>query len=275
MRRPWLPYWIACTAIVLALLFLALRRRDLADAPLPPPPLSPAEGAALAQAAPVDPALVVKVTPDASRRAGVAFSVGDRGVWLTARAVVEGCDKVAILIGGAEGVGARVWLDAAGDVAVLTTGGGAPALPLAAQDPARGSLVFAPGFDDGRPAELALRILGSETLLRHERARPRASVEVLAEIGRTEDVEGDLPDLAGAPVLDGDGRAIGVILAGAPRRGRFYAAPSAALNHALAAAKLAASPSAGGLAITTDNYGLAADDLRRSLRVAPVVCAAS
>src|SRR5271170_8082308 len=123
MSRPWLPYWIACTAIVLALLFLALRRRDLADAPLPPPPLSPAEGAVLAQAAPIDPALVVKVRADPTRRPGVAFSVADRGVWLTARVVVEGCAKVAILIGGGEGVSAKVLLDPTGDVAVLTTGG--------------------------------------------------------------------------------------------------------------------------------------------------------
>jgi hypothetical protein len=275
MRRPWIPYWIACTAIVLALLFLALRRRDLADAPLPPPPLSPAEGAVLAQAAPIDPALVVKVTPDPARRPGVAFSIADRGVWLTARAVVEGCGRAAILIGGGEGVEAKVLVDPTTDVAVLATGGGAPALPLAAQAPARGALAFVPGFDGGRPAELALRVLGSATLERRDRVRPRADVEVLAEIGRTEGVAGELPDIAGAPVLDDAGRAVGVILAGAPRRGRFYAAPPSAVSHALAAAKVAASPSAAGLAITTDNYGLAADDLRRSLRVAPVVCAAS
>ena len=122
---------------------------------------------------------------------------------------------------------------------------------------------------------MALRVLGPETLARRDRARPRADVEVLAEIGRTEGVAGGLPDMAGAPVLDEAGRAIGVILRGAPRRGRFYAAPTAALGHALAAAKIAASSSAAGLAITADNYGLAADDLRRSLRVAPVVCTAS
>jgi serine protease Do len=274
MRRPWIPYWIACTAIVLALLLLALRRRDLAAAPLPPPPLSQAEGAALAQAAPIDPALVVKVTPDPARRPGVAFSVDDRGVWLTARAVVEGCAEVAILIGGGEGVEAKVLPDPSGDVAVLATGSGAPALPLGAQTPERGALAFTPGFDSGRPAELALQVLGSETLARRDRARPRTGVEVLAEIGRTEGVGGDLPDFAGAPVLDDAGRAVGVILAGAPRRGRFYAAPPPALSQALAAAKVGASSSAGGLAITTDNYGLAADDLRRSLRVAPVVCVA-
>ena len=273
MRR-WLPYWIACTAIVLALLFLAVRRRDLADAPPPPPPLSRAEGAVLAQAAPIDPALVVKVTPDGARRPGVAFSVADRGVWLTARAVVEGCAKVAVLIGGGEGVSAKVRLDPATDVAVLATGGGAAALPLAAQPLTHGSLAFAPGFDGGKPAELALRVLGPETLGRHGSAPGRSNVEALAEIGRTEGVGGDLADLTGAPVLDDAGRAVGVILGDAPRRGRFYAAPLAALSHALAAAKATPSPSAAGLAFTVDNYGLAADDLRRTLRVAPVVCVA-
>ncbi|HTX49575.1 MAG TPA: trypsin-like peptidase domain-containing protein [Caulobacteraceae bacterium] len=275
MRRPWLRYGVACTAIVLALFFLAVRRRDLADAPPPPPPLSPAEGAVLAQAAPIDPALVVRVTPDPARHPGVAFSVADRGLWLTARVAVEGCAKVAILIGGGEGVSAKVLTGPTGDVAALATADGAPALPLARQDPARGAIAFAPGFDAGRPAEVALRVLGPEALERRDRARPHADVEALAEIGRTEGVGGDLAELAGAPVLDDAGRVVGVILAGAPRRGRFYAARASALSQALAAAKVPASPSAAGLAFTVDNYGLAADDLRRSLRIAPVVCTAS
>ena len=42
---------------------------------------------------------------------------------------------------------------------------------------------------------------------------------------------------------------------------------------ALISAKTHRMPGAG-MPITPDNYGLAADDLRRSLRIAPVVCVA-
>jgi len=114
--------------------------------------------------------------------------------------------------------------------------------------------------------------MGDETLFRRDRGEHTDSVQVFAEIGRTEGLTGPLTGLIGAPALDGEGRVVGLILGEAPRRGRLYAAPLATLSAALAAAKVAPNPNAAGLPITPDNYGLAADDLRRALRVAGVVC---
>jgi len=228
----------------------------------------------LAQAAPIDPALVVRVTPDPGRTPGVAFAIADAGVWLTARRVVDGCRTVAVLIAPGEGVQAKVHSDPLSDVAVLTAGGGAQSLPLAGTVAPDKELVFAPGFVGGRAGEVATRFLGAELLRRHDRSKPNEEVEVLAEVGRTEGLRGPLPSLTGAPALDGAGRVVGVILGEAPRRGRYYAAPPLAMIQALAAAGVAPSATAAGLAITADNYGLAADELRRELRVAPLVCEA-
>jgi hypothetical protein len=65
---------------------------------------------------------------------------------------------------------------------------------------------------------------------------------------------------------------VGLVLGAAPRRGRLYAAPPAELAATMAAARIPHSAQAGGAAISPMNYGLAADALRRALRVAPTAC---
>jgi hypothetical protein len=273
MHAPRLPDWLVYSAIVLALLFAALGRRERADAPPPPPPLTAGEGAALGQPTPFDPAVVVRVQRTPRDRAGAAFSVGDGGVWVTARHVVEGCPHVALLVSRTQGVEAKAHIDVAGEAAVLTTVGGAPALPLATAAPLRrGTAGYMPGFPHDRPGEVAARLLGRERLYLRGRQARDLPVLVWAEIGRTEGLSGPLVGLSGAPALDGEGRVVGVTVAESPRRGRIYTTTPEALRASLVAARTQASPGAAGLALTQDNYGLAADALRRDLRVAEVVC---
>jgi serine protease Do len=275
MHFPRLPDWLVYLSIVLALLFAAVGRREHANAPPPPPPLPSGEGAVLAQASPFDPALVLKVTPKGGDAAGTAFSVGDKGVWLTARHVVENCVRAAIMVNDTQGVEAKVSLEPTSEIAVLTTPGGAPALAMTSGEPLRrGELAYEAGWPNGRPGEVAGRLLGRETLYLRGRQMRTVPLLVWAEIGRTEGLKGALTGISGAPALDGMGRVVGVTIAEAPRRGRIYTTTPEALSATLASAKIAPSPQASGVAITPDNYGLAADELRRALRVAPVVCLA-
>jgi serine protease Do len=65
---------------------------------------------------------------------------------------------------------------------------------------------------------------------------------------------------------------IGVTIAQAPRRGRIYTTTPEGLRLTLASRRAGSAPGAAGEAISTDNYGQVADDLRRDLRVAQVVC---
>ena len=274
MHFPRLPDWLVYAVIVLALLFAALGRRERANAPPPPPPLPGGEGAVIGQATPFDPAIVVKLGSAARNAAGTAVSVGDSGVWLTARHVVEACAKAAILVAPGEGVAAKVRIDPTSETAVLTTAAGAPALPMAPADEAlrRGALAFHPGYPRGAPGEVASRLLGRETLFLRGREARSVPVLVWAEIGRTEGLNGALIGISGAPALDGAGRIVGITVAEAPRRGRIYTTTPETLRQALAAAGVTPSPGAAGLPITPDNYGRAADSLRRDLRIAPVVC---
>ncbi len=288
MHFPRLPDWLIYAVIVAALVLAALGRRENADAPEAPPPPSAEEGALLAPASAFDPSVVVKAPQGPLQpAAGTAFSVADSGVWLTARHVIAGCRKIALMQTpelAAEAAVAPGGLTPDGeppsDIAVLVTKGGAPALPLSRDAGLHiGERSFHPGFPQGRPGEATSRLIGRQTLVLRRGAAGHLAVgraeHVLAwaEAGRTDGLHGDLAGLSGAPALDARGEVVGVTLAEAPRRGRVYTTPPEAMRQALARAHV--TPAAGAAAaepVTVDNYGRVADTLRRDLRVVQVVC---
>jgi S1-C subfamily serine protease len=274
MHRPRLPDWLVYLAIVTALIIASMGRREKADAPPPPPPMAGEESLPLDPTSPFDPALVVEVPGETKPGTGTAFSVADSGVWMTARHVVDGCTRIALVVAEGRGVAARATIDPDGEAAVLTTDGGAPALPLAPRAPALkpGALGFHPGFPQGQPGEAVSRYLGRENLVVRGRGSRTEPVLAWAEIGRTGSVKGTLAGLSGAPVLDSAGRVIGVTVAEAPRRGRIYTTAPETVQRALRHSHRRPASYATGEPINVENYGRVADGMRRDLRVAQVVC---
>ncbi|THD74351.1 MAG: serine protease [Phenylobacterium sp.] len=273
MHFPRLPDWLIYAAVVVALLIAAVSRRERTNAPPAPPPVAEAEGALLGPASPFDPSVVVEVATKAEPASGTTFSIADTGVWVTARHVVDGCTQTAIVVGPGRGVAAKVAIDPQGEAAILTTDGGAPPLPLNLGAPLRrGERAFHPGFPQGQPGEATSRLLGRETLVVRGRGARLEPVLVWAEAGRTEGLKGTLGGLSGAPVLDDQGRVIGVTIAEAPRRGRIYTTVPETVQGALQTLRQPVAASAVSEPISPDNYGRVADDLRRALRVAQVVC---
>ena len=272
MHFPRLPDWLIYAAVVVALLIAAVGRQERADAPPAPPPAPESEGAALGPASPFDPAVVVEVSDQTQPGAGTAFSVAQSGVWVTARHVVEGCHQAAIVVAPGRGVAAAVRIDPRAETAILTTDGGVQPLPLGLDTRLRrGERAFHPGFPQGKPGEASSRLLGRENLVVEGRGARTEPVLVWAETGRTEGLEGTLGGLSGAPALDASGRVVGVTIAESPRRGRIYTTSPETTARTLAAGgrRYLEAP---GAPISADNYGRVADDLRRSLRVAQVVC---
>ncbi len=273
MRFPRLPDWLVYAAIVLAVLFAARGRDERADAPPPPPRSAEPLGEALGPASPFDPAVVVDVPASTGPATGTAFSIARVGVWLTARHVVDGCRRVAIVVGPGTGVAVRVQIDPKSETALLFSEGGAAPLPLALNQPLRrGQRAFHPGYPQGEPGEASSRLLGRETLVVRGRGARSEPVLVWAETGRTEGLEGSLGGLSGAPALDAEGRVLGVTIAESPRRGRIYTTAPEVVTAALGAAGRRGDPTGTGEAITPGNYFYVADDLRRELQVAQVVC---
>ena len=274
MPFPRLPDWLIYVAVVGALLFAALGRREHVDAPPAPPPVRKADGGLLGPSSPFDPAVTVDVPERTGPATGTAFSVASSGVWITARHVIDGCRQAAVVVGDGVGVAAASSIDPQGEAALLKTEGGAPALPLDLAAPLReGELAYHPGFPQGQPGEAASRLLGRENLVIHGRGARTEPVLVWAEVGRTDGLKGSLGGLSGAPALDAQGRVVGVTIAEAPRRGRIYTTAPETVQHLITTSRAALPVAAvSGTTITRDNYGKVADGLRRDLRVAQVVC---
>lgn len=273
MHFPRLPDWAVYAAVVGVLLAASLGRRENADVASSAPVEAGEEGDLLGPVTPFDPAVVVNA-PDIPFQpsSGTAFSIAGEGRWVTARHVVEGCRQPALVVGGGRAVAADVRLSPRADIAVLLTEGGPPALPvISAPELRRGQRAYHPGFPQGRPGEVASRLLGRETLRVMGRGARDEPVLAWAEVGRTRGLEGTLAGLSGAPVLDSRGRAVGVTLAESPRRGRLYTTAPETFGPTLRGQQ-AADERVLGEPVDTDNYGQVADGLRRDLRVAQVVC---
>jgi S1-C subfamily serine protease len=273
MKFPRLPDWVVYAAILVVLLFAALGRDERTDAPPPPPKSADPLGEALGPASPFDPSVVVDVPDNPGPAAGTAFSIARSGVWLTARHVVDGCKRVAIVVGPGAGVAVNVKIDPKGEAALLYTEGGAAALPLALGEPLRrGQRAFHPGFPQGEPGEASSRLLGRENLVVRGHGARTEPVLVWAETGRTEGLNGTLGGLSGAPALDTQGRVLGVTIAESPRRGRIYTTAPEVVRATLTGSGRRVDPTGPGEQITPQNYFYVADDLRRELQVAQVVC---
>lgn len=273
MALPRPPDWLIYGGLLAVVLVFSLSRRENANAPPAPPPPDEVEGALLGPITPFDPSVTV-TAPDIPLQpaSGTAFSIAGQGRWLTARHVVEGCRRPALVVGGGRAVAADVRLAPRADVALLITAGGPAALPVAATEPLRvGQRAFHPGFPQGRPGEVTSRLLGREVLKVRGRGARDEPVLAWAEAGRTEGLDGTLAGLSGAPALDRVGRAVAVTIAEAPRRGRIYTTAPDTLGPAIRGEQRP-DEAVLGEPVTVDNYGRVADDLRRDLRVAQVVC---
>ena len=267
------PDWVLYAAVLAVLVVFSLNRRENADALDVADADDEIEGELLGPVTAFDPAVTVNA-PDIPFQpsAGTAFSVARDGLWITARHVVEGCRRPAIMVSEGRAVSTDVRLASRADIAVLITDGGPPALPVLVDGRLSiGQRGFHPGYPQAKPGEVTTRLLGRETLKVRGRGQRDEPVLAWAEVGRTDGLGGTLAGLSGAPVLDRQGRAIGVTIAESPRRGRIYTTSPDTFGPAIRGLQKADEPLTGRT-VTVDNYGLVADDLRRDLRVAQVVC---
>ena len=264
MQFPKFPDWLLYASVAAAILVVAAVRREDAGAPPPPPPVPGEADTPLDPALPFDPAEVIDVPQGAGGAVATAFSVAERGVWLTSAEAVRGCHRLAVAVAEGRGVNARVAFTDLGGIAVLTTkGGGRPLSLRGGAAPRSGERGFMPGFPAG-PGEASARFLGPG-----EHADGPSLV--WAETGRTEGLTGGLPTLTGAPVIDETGRVAGVVLTSSHRRGTFSSTGTQAVSHAIA--KAGVTPSQGAeQTVDTTNYARVADELRRDLSVVEVKC---
>jgi S1-C subfamily serine protease len=275
-------YNIVLYVALLALLVFVLYYAEGQTAAAPPPPPAPLPhadveigGEALPAASEFDEEVWVAIPVETSEVSGTGFTIAD-GVWLTARHVVDGCDRVALVVQGDSGViASEIRLAQNMDLAVVR----APleraplALDLDESNRRLGGWAFMVGYPQGLPGEVAGKLLGREVMQVRGRYATREPVLAWAESSRTSGILGSLGGISGGPAFDEDGEAIGVVVAEAPRRGRIYTAAPSSLTTALDQAEAGPSPSAAPAGMLSEtSYGLEGRRLRRDLRVAKMQC---
>lgn len=269
-----IPDWLLYIIVIAAVVFVLFRVDRRADAPEALPGETEA-GAFLPPPSNVDPQVLVEVGPVASGM-GSAFAITSDGWWLTARHVVDGCQKVGLIVSrGAAAPVRDVKRALFADLALLRTDIAPAALAIDTSERhfQIGQRAYHVGFPQGRGGEAYSRLIGRETLVATGRYDVQEPVLAWAELGRTSRMRGSLAGMSGGPALAANGQVIGVTVAESVRRGRIYtAAPSSILR--LLRVEQVKAEGAPAPRLAPDNYGQEADDLRRSLAVAQVVCVA-
>ncbi|MBA3069012.1 MAG: trypsin-like peptidase domain-containing protein [Hyphomonas sp.] len=207
---------------------------------------------------------------------GTAFAVNEKGDWLTARHVVEGCAKVTLEVAPDNYVPvARIRMDDDHDLALLSTGRSPFPVSLALQQPLRiGDEGYAVGFPQGNPGELATRLVARSRLMTRGRREAEAPILAWAEVGRTDGLEGTLGGISGGPIFDASGAVRGVIVAESPRRGRIYTTAPQSVDAFLT--KLGVNVKSGPAdRFELSGYGASSDNARRRLQVVKVTCEVS
>lgn len=270
MRIPdWFLYGLVLVAFVWVIF---LSDNEALDAPEPLPETLAQEGPSLPEPSAFDETVLVQVTAPQDG-VGTAFAIDRNGNWLTARHVVDGCRRVSLLVAPNRYVTvARVALDPGSDIALLQTGRSPRAVELnLANDLRVGEVGFHIGYPQGRPGEIATRLLARSRLVTRGIRRNEEPVLAWSELGRTRGLFGSLGGLSGGPVFDAEGRVRGVIVAESPRRGRVYTAAPRSIAAFLETRGV--TPQDGqAQPISVTDYGRRADDLRKSLQVVKVAC---
>jgi S1-C subfamily serine protease len=271
-----LAYLVALLAVLFGAVNALLAEDDGVRRPRPPT-LTPAPR----QAAPGSPTIEVDVGPKGSST-GTAFAITADGWWLTARHVAHGCDALWIQTAPRKGLRAmEVHLHPNADLALLHTRSGRTPLHLAslAQGvPPRGESGFSMGYPQGRPGDVHARVIGQARLRSVGRYRINEPILAWAEVSRRPNDLPALGGLSGGPMLDEQGRVVGVLVASSKRRGRVMTTSQASIHQLLAQFPSVQGPvvqgAAGAVArrINADSYTVLGTSLRRDLTVAKVLC---
>lgn len=208
---------------------------------------------------------------------GSAFAAGAGSNVITAAHVTSGCRQVAIQPQPAKRdllFANEVLQHRRADVAGLRVAHPAPGLPVG-DDRAlrRGDAGFGFGFPGGDPAAVGAEFVG-RAVARPERGGPWFSVLVWTRVARYPAKEGRLAGISGGPLVDPDGRLVGVLIGeGSERRPHLLSTTLEPVLEVIASndpTRQPLRPSADlGRVHEPAEYG---DTLRRQGSVVPVIC---
>lgn len=223
-----------------------------------------------------DPVISISLEDRQQSSTGTAFSVDQKGIWVTARHVADGCDKIVLQKGDRQFVKIRqVWLHPHADISILRTNGGTPSLPGIEKRISRGQDGYSFGFPKGEPGDVHARVIGRRTMAIDGRYSTREPVVAWTQIRRVPDRGTNLGGISGGPWVNANGQIIGVHVAGAPRRGRSYSSTPESLLNILKQAGINGATVGNGsqkFSVNKSDFPTVGGQLRRRLTIAKVYC---
>ncbi len=223
----------------------------------------------------ISPTVIVDVARTSQNSVGTAFAVDANGTYVSARHVVEGCSTVSLINAGRR-VAARLVAKATNrDFAILKVDSLTPEpFALSVDVPRRGDDGFMMGYPQGSAADVHATVIGSTVMRSKGRYNARERVVAWVERERRPQFGGSLGGISGGPVLDGQGRIVGTVVAGAPRRGRVYTTNPAVFSEVGLVTAATPAPTSS-TQLTKGNFDKAATRFRRQMRIAQVYCEVS
>ncbi|MBK17794.1 MAG: hypothetical protein CMM52_03005 [Rhodospirillaceae bacterium] len=223
-----------------------------------------------------DPVVSISLEEKQQSSTGTAFSVDRNGIWVTARHVADGCDKIGLQKSEGTIVAVRrIWHHPSADISILKTNGGTPPLPGIEKRISRGQDGYSFGFPKGDAGDVHARVIGRRTMAVEGRYSTREPVVAWTQIRRVPDRGTHLGGISGGPWVNANGQIIGVHVAGAPRRGRSYSSTPDSLLGILKEAGVRGDSIGRGverLSVNSNDFPQVGRQLRRRLTVAKVFC---
>jgi len=139
--------------------------------------------------------------------------------------------------------------------------------------PGRGENGFALGYPQGQPGEVHARAIGQARMRSVGRYRINEPILAWAEVTRRPRDLPALGGLSGGPMLDDQGRVVGVLVATSKRRGRVMTTAQSSIHEFL----MQFPEALGGLGaqtlpLSSNSFTARGQTLRRDLTIAKVFC---
>jgi serine protease Do len=225
--------------IVLVLVLLAVeiasRTSPVRDDPLkgrrPMPPVAEAPGAPnpspprirrppLAAPSATDPPFVVATERPMQSTVGTAFAVDDR-IWMTARHVIEECPKLTLFRRGEAAAPANVaFAHPTADLGILESERGGPPIQFESRALTEEEDGYVVGFPHGVAGAAYFQLLGRSRMQIHGWLSGGSPALSWAEVRRFPESLESLGGMSGGPMVDADGRLVGIMVSASIRRGR-------------------------------------------------------
>ncbi len=222
---------------------------------------------------------VIGVNPSQPRQAnqrsiGTAFAVGRDGAWLTAKHVIDDCNRVLIRRGNAWDTAAVDFADAVIDIAVLRARAGVPLLPVTAGPLGIGEDGYAFGFaGQGGPSAIHATLLGRARTVHGGRNGGSTPVLAWAEREWLPPGERWIGGMSGGPLTTQEGAVAGIMSVASERRGRIYTVAPEVIGRVMRDRGLAFTPAvAAPVAADHDSFDRARAELMNRRTVVQVLC---